>query len=129
MQQTKLVAAIVIVVGLLIWPVGWQLYTYLPELKQVPPIEYTNYLIMGILGFYAASAIVYKNFTQQPPQKPQPHQKQQARHNPGPAMANTDQATVDIASLKERVTQVETRVRGLQVFFKPEKKEEEKPVA
>jgi hypothetical protein len=124
MQQTKLVAAIVIVAGLMIWPVGWQLYTYLPELKQFSPTEYTNYLIISILGFYVASAIVYKNFTQQPPQKPQPHQKQQTRHNPGPATANIDQLTVDVAFLKEELKQVKSTVSGLQVFFKSEKKEE-----
>jgi len=123
MQQTKLVAAIVIVVGLLIWPVGWQLYTYLPELKQVPPIEYTNYLTMSILGFYVASAITYKA-TQQTTQEQRPHQKQASRHNPGPAMTNIEQLTVDVAFLKEEMNQIKATVRGLQVFFKPEKKEE-----
>ena len=129
MQQTKLIAAIAIVAGLLIWPVGWQLYTYLPELEQFSPIEFQNYLIMGILGFYvAASAIIYKISQQSTPEQ-QPRQKQQVRHNPSPPTTNTDQLAVDVAFLKEEMKQIKNTVRGLQVFFKPEKKEEEKPSA
>jgi len=125
MQQVKLVAAIIIVAGLLIWPVGWQLYAYLPELKQFTPTEFQNYLVVAILGTYitAGIAIAYRRTPQE-----QTKQKHSHHGNPNPTANTTDidKLVVDVAFLKERMKQVETKVNGLQVFFKPK---EEQPVA
>jgi hypothetical protein len=122
MKQTKLVAAIVIVAGLLIWPVGWQLYSYLSELKQFTPTEYGNYLAMGILGTYITTGIAI-GYRRTP--KEQTKQKHSHHGNPNPAnTADIDKLVVDVAFLKERMKQVETKVTGLQTFFKP--KEEAK---
>jgi len=125
-QNNRLLTAIIIVAGLLIWPVGWNLYTYLPELRQFSQTEYTNYLIMVILGFYIAAIAAIYLTSQKPSQEQQPQTKHS--HHGNPPKQNTtgiEQLTVDVAFLKERMTQVETIVTGLQVFFKSKEEKKE----
>jgi hypothetical protein len=125
MKQQKLIAAIVIVAGLLIWPVGWQLYSYLPELKQFTPTEYQNYLVIAILGTYIAAAL---GVTSRRTLRELPARQKHVHHGNPPSQntTNIDELAVDVALLKERMKQVETKVTGLQTFFK-QSKEEEKP--